>query len=440
MRRPFYGQGTPPPIARMDMRAATEPGRAFRDMFLNLGKVAGDALKSYGEKKKAEEDRKALTEQTKNFLINAPEVARQLGVSGNENVSFEEAVGKAADAWSKDPKSFETLKGLVSFQEQLKNNQLQQTATQMNIASSAATMGRNTETDARNEAARTGQNQLSNLFARGLANETDPAAFMEKIQMAREDGILNQEGVNLANNHFFKLQKREDDAIQAKNEQDFEMRKMQAEAIAKGPQLTDGEKALDREFAKEMVSFNLPDINKGLAQLTEASKELGESDTLTGPWVSLLPNFVGDRVNPQAAEVREAVEEVVQRNLRLVLGAQFTEKEGERLISRAFNPKLQESENKKRVERLITSIRDAAQEKLNMRSHFQKFGTLRGYNFDGPSYKTIEKRAFGDVQKSEGDNREALLEEEKRLKEILMEREGIFNSPPVPVINTPGAR
>ena len=185
--------------------------------------------------------------------------------------------------------------------------------------------------------------------------------------------------------------------------------------------LTDGEKSRDRKFGEQLVEFNLPDINKGLEQLTEASEALSKSDTLTGPIVSLLPNFVGDRVNPEAAEVREAVEEVVQRNLRLVLGAQFTEKEGERLISRAYNPKLDEAENKKRVERLIKSIQDAAQEKLNMKSYFEKNGTLKGYNSNLPSITSIEQSAFGDSAPAS----QSILDEIERKKQLRSKRAGL---------------
>ena len=185
--------------------------------------------------------------------------------------------------------------------------------------------------------------------------------------------------------------------------------------------LTDGEKSRDRKFGDQLVEFNLPDINKGLEQLTEASEALSKSNTLTGPIVSLMPNFVGDRINPKAAEVREAVEEVVQRNLRLVLGAQFTEKEGERLISRAYNPTLDEAENKKRVERLIKSIRDAAQEKLNMKSYFEKNGTLKGYDSNQPSIASIEQSAFGESALAD----QSILDEIERKKQLRSKRAGL---------------
>ena len=51
-RRPFYGQGGAIPIARMNMQAATAPGRAYAQMGKDFGDKIGSALKTYGENKK----------------------------------------------------------------------------------------------------------------------------------------------------------------------------------------------------------------------------------------------------------------------------------------------------------------------------------------------------------------------------------------------------
>ena len=179
------------------------------------------------------------------------------------------------------------------------------------------------------------------------------------------------------------------------------IREKQAEAseiMNQGLQLTEGEKALDEAFAKDLVEFNQADVEKGLSQLNEAVELLSTNDNITGPFVSLMPEFFQSRANPQATEVKEAVEEVVQRNLRLVLGAQFTEKEGERLIKRAFNPNLPEAENKKRVQRLIKSIQTSLDEKIRQRGYFSTFGTLKGYNYNQASYAKFESDMIGDEE------------------------------------------
>lgn len=146
---------------------------------------------------------------------------------------------------------------------------------------------------------------------------------------------------------------------------------------------------VDKEFAKEFVSWRAAggyaDVRKQLEQLAEARRALeAGSKNLTGPIVGRVPDFIGAFTNPSAISTRESVEEVVQRALRLILGAQFTEKEGERLIARAYNPALEEAENAKRVGRLITQLGSMADAKEAAADYFQKHGTLRGY--EGPSF------------------------------------------------------
>jgi len=82
--------------------------------------------------------------------------------------------------------------------------------------------------------------------------------------------------------------------------------------------------------------------------------------------------------NENSVSAQEAVEEVVQRNLRMILGAQFTQKEGERLIERAYNPRLGPAENAKRLDRLITQLTTSAQATEQSARYFEENGTLAG--------------------------------------------------------------
>lgn len=172
---------------------------------------------------------------------------------------------------------------------------------------------------------------------------------------------------------------------------------------AEGP----GQTQVDKEFAKEYVKWNASggyaDTQKQIGQLKEAQAALESGANITGPAVGRVPDWMRNIVNPESIETREAVEEVVQRNLREVLGAQFTEKEGERLIKRAYNDNLSEAENAKRVGRLITQIETAARQKADAMSYFEKNGTLSGWegslptmsdftsiNFDGTADASID--------------------------------------------------
>ena len=81
-RQPFYGRGPGPAIARMDMRAATAPGRAYGQMYANLGKQVGGMIEQYGLNK---EKQGKLTDKIENRLKLDPSIAQRLTMSGDED-------------------------------------------------------------------------------------------------------------------------------------------------------------------------------------------------------------------------------------------------------------------------------------------------------------------------------------------------------------------
>lgn len=144
-----------------------------------------------------------------------------------------------------------------------------------------------------------------------------------------------------------------------------------------------GQKAIDTAFGQEYAAFNasggFADVQKSLSQLASAAEKLDEKGNISGPVVGNVPDFIGGFVNPEAIATREEIQEVAQRNLRLVLGAQFTEKEGDKLIQRVFNPSLQEGTNKERVRLLAEQIATAAAAKQEAGQYFDQNGTLAGF-------------------------------------------------------------
>ena len=64
-RRPFFGQNDTK-IAKMDMQAATAPGRAYAAAFQKLGDIASDTLEKFREKKEEKEQQ----ELSKNQIVN----------------------------------------------------------------------------------------------------------------------------------------------------------------------------------------------------------------------------------------------------------------------------------------------------------------------------------------------------------------------------------
>ena len=166
--------------------------------------------------------------------------------------------------------------------------------------------------------------------------------------------------------------------------------------------LTVAQKKVDEEFGREYATLiaggGLADVQKNLAQLDEVVTALeGGSDDLTGPFIGALPDWLKASALPKATAIQDAVEEVVQRNLRLILGAQFTEREGMRLIARAYNPRLEEAENVKRIRRLRDAIEAAARAKFAAAKYYEEWGTLVDYKGSMRfSLSDIEAATVGD--------------------------------------------
>lgn len=162
--------------------------------------------------------------------------------------------------------------------------------------------------------------------------------------------------------------------------------------------------AMDRAYAKEYTEWiqnGEPEASQALGELNQSLGNLrgyqvdasgrkvptkgGKSDSLTGPIVGTMSQLpvigkpLQDIFLPDSSNTQEMIESTVQRSLRPILGAQFTEKEGERLISRVYNPRLEEEVNAARVDRLVTKLRNAYNNKQQASIYFRKNGTLLGF-------------------------------------------------------------
>lgn len=150
-----------------------------------------------------------------------------------------------------------------------------------------------------------------------------------------------------------------------------------------GLALTPGEKARDQKFGKEyeesILSGGMPDALKNLQALDDVYAKLTDpkGPNVTGPVTGRIP--FKTLWNPESVDVQENIENVIQRSMRPILGAQFTENEGVRLIKRAYNPNLDEATNAKRVKALADSLRTTAMQKLAASEYFEEHGTLKGF-------------------------------------------------------------
>ena len=155
-----------------------------------------------------------------------------------------------------------------------------------------------------------------------------------------------------------------------------------------------GREAQAKDFGKEanewIIGNKAADANALIQNLEEVQNMLATSDNITGGFIGALPMSVRERFYPESVAAQERVESVVQRGLKETLGAQFTEKEGERLIKRAYNPNLSEEENLKRVNRLLATMKIAIQKKNDAVAYYNKNGTLAGYDYTPVTIKDFE--------------------------------------------------
>ena len=169
-------------------------------------------------------------------------------------------------------------------------------------------------------------------------------------------------------------------------------------------QLTAGQEAIDKAYATDYLNWsqNSGDMIGQVAQLETVLTNLESGADLTGPVKGIAPEWYNLLTNPEAVGAKERVAEVVQRNLKLILGGQFSEREGKQLIDRAYNIGLSEKENIARLKRLILQMKVGINARQKMIEHFDEFGTMRGYKGERPTiqdfYTAMEGIQPGEIR------------------------------------------
>jgi hypothetical protein len=143
---------------------------------------------------------------------------------------------------------------------------------------------------------------------------------------------------------------------------------------------------VEEKSAQDLVDFTIgggfSDVQKGLSQLEIAKQTLQQQPEgrITGKLVGAQDDTgLLKYTNPAAQDTKEQVQEIAQRNLRLILGPQFTAKEGEALINRVYNPALPQSVNVKRLDLLQEQMTSAAKTKQEAVDYYNTNGTLKGF-------------------------------------------------------------
>jgi hypothetical protein len=156
-------------------------------------------------------------------------------------------------------------------------------------------------------------------------------------------------------------------------------------------ELTPGQKAADEVAGKDIAEYyyggGKATAEKNIARFQGAIEKLKSNPDLTGGVTTRLPllssDMAQDSLNPELAQVRDDIRGAVQGTLRQVLGSQFTEKEGEAIFNRSFNPRLSATENVRRAEAELEGLQRMAANKDQAKRYFIANGTLKGFEPGG---------------------------------------------------------
>ena len=168
----------------------------------------------------------------------------------------------------------------------------------------------------------------------------------------------------------------------------------------------------NQPFVKKLMEENAKFLTESsnlvgnINSLEDALKTLETSPDITGILPGLVQNVGGDAflklVLPQTANAKAQIESVVQESLKSILGAQFTEKEGERILQRVFDPAVSPQENAKRLRTVLNKLKSGFDTK---RKYFESFTqgkipevnlpTLSDFqNFEGQSANTSQNTSL----------------------------------------------
>src|SRR4030067_1841973 len=155
---------------------------------------------------------------------------------------------------------------------------------------------------------------------------------------------------------------------------------------------TSGQKKLDQEWATD---YNTWTSGGADTAATEINKLQNVVSKLTAGEVTNggMTGALGDRLTSnKVLGARADVQSTVMNSLKAILGAQFTEKEGERIIKNTWNEADSTENNATRLERLIGDLESQALAKSQKAEYFKNNNaTLAGFSPNGSRNKANQQ-------------------------------------------------
>lgn len=161
-----------------------------------------------------------------------------------------------------------------------------------------------------------------------------------------------------------------------------------------------GDKKLDETVAKDLAAWktgNRTTAFTNLQRLQSVITDLESGANLSGPVTGALPGWAQAAVNPKALATKQAVDSVIQQSLKAILGGQFTEKEAQGMLERAYNPRLSEAENAKNLKLIYNDLVGRSTTMEMMSAYQDQYGTVQGFQSPTEGVQDFGKKADGSV-------------------------------------------
>lgn len=176
---------------------------------------------------------------------------------------------------------------------------------------------------------------------------------------------------------------------------------------------TIGQQTLDREFAKDYNDWRTggkADFEENKQIFEEAIGALESGNVSTGTLAGVGARTPGVRTETRELETR--VRKALNSMLRATLGAQFTEKEGEKIFQQTFDPFASPDENVKNMRTELNKIQKRAQALEQQGQVFEEQGTLKGFQASQPrSLSQRDQQALDWANSNPDDPRAAAIKQ-----------------------------
>ena len=259
--------------------------------------------------------------------------------------------------------------------------------------------------------------KFAQQLAMGMGYQGDPSTLSAeqfssfspffKQKLEQDERVLDRDARTADRNEARSDRKAREQADLALKRDALDLKKQESEA-KRVEGKTEGQKSLDKTYAKaydDWTSTGKPSLEKNLSLLENSKAKLLKEEKASFGTSGRLYGRLPDVLKSESAIVlRDDVRKAAQASLKATLGAQFTEKEGERIMRMSYDETLSPTANIKKIDSAILELKGMAANNQAKADFFQENGTLTGYKPGGssdfsqgsqqPKEKAIKKKMY----------------------------------------------